>query len=59
MSVDEFVEQKGIEKGREESNRVVVQNLLKRRDFPVEEIASVVNVSVEFVNEIKSGLIAQ
>ena len=42
--------------GREEATVSFVQNLLKQSDFAVEKIASLANVSVEFVNKIKSKL---
>lgn len=60
MSVDEFVKQTGIEKGieigRENSSRLFVENLLKESSFPVEKIASLANVTVDFVNKIKNEL---
>ena len=42
--------------GREEATVSFVQNLLKQSDFAVEKIASLANVSGEFVNKIKSKL---
>jgi hypothetical protein len=42
--------------GREEATASIVQNLLKQSDLAVEKIASLANVSVEFVNKIKSKL---
>jgi len=63
MSIDEFVKQEGIEEGieigLENGKREFVGNLLKGTDMPVEQIASLANVTVEFVNEIKAGMIGQ
>ena len=67
MGIVEFVKQEGIEQGiktgieigRDETKRVFVQNLLREGNFSVEKIASVANVTVEVVNELKDGLIAQ
>lgn len=42
--------------GREEAATTFVENLLKGSDFPVEKIASLANVSVEFVNKVKGQL---
>ena len=42
--------------GKEEAATAFVENLLKGSDFVVEKIASLANVSVEFVNKIKNQL---
>jgi len=42
--------------GREEAAASFVENLLKGSDFAVEKIASLANVTVDFVNEIKNKL---
>jgi hypothetical protein len=42
--------------GKEEAATAFVENLLKGSDFAVEKIASLANVSVEFVNKVKSQL---
>jgi hypothetical protein len=42
--------------GKEEAATAFVENLLKGSDFVVEKIASLANVSVEFVNKVKSQL---
>lgn len=44
---------------KEEVQEVIVENLLKGSDFSVEKIATLVNVPVEIVNEIKSNLITK
>jgi len=48
--------EEGIVVGREEANAISVENLLKQTDFTVEKIASLINVTVEFVNKIKNKL---
>jgi len=45
----------GIEEGRTEERRHFVENLLKESDFSLEKIASLANVSVGYVKEIKKG----
>ena len=42
--------------GKEEAATAFVENLLKGSDFVVEKIASLANVSVEFVNKVKNQL---
>lgn len=42
--------------GKEEAAAAFVENLLKGSDFVVEKIASLANVSVEFVNKVKNQL---
>jgi hypothetical protein len=67
MGIDEYLKQvgkeeglaEGMEKGRENSSRLFVENLLKDGSFPVDKIASFANVTVEFVNKIKKGLKAK
>ncbi len=44
---------------REETSRLVVENLLKELQLPVEKIASLANVTVEFVNDVKEDLKAK
>jgi len=44
---------------REETSRLFVENLLKESEFSVEKIASLANVSVDFVNEVKNKLSSQ
>jgi predicted transposase YdaD len=43
----------GLEEGRVESSRLFVGNLLQETDFSIEKIASLANVSVDFVKEVK------
>jgi len=45
--------EKWIEKGREEERRAFVENLLSETEFSDEKIASLVNVTVDFVNKIR------
>jgi len=47
---------RGIETGTERATRKFVENLLKETSFSVEKIASLANVSVEFVTEVKKEL---
>jgi predicted transposase YdaD len=69
MGIDEFLKQmgkeeglaeglekgieQGFEQGRENSCRLFVENLLKNSDFPEEKIASLANVTIDFVNDVK------
>jgi hypothetical protein len=65
MGIDEYLKMVGKEEGleegleqgrkqeRENSSRLFVENLLSSTDFPGEKIASLANVTIEFVNEIK------
>lgn len=48
--------EEGIEVGKEQATAAFVENLLKGSGFSIEKIASLANVSVEFVKEIKSKL---
>jgi len=45
-----------LQEGKEEAATGFVENLLKESDFVVEKIASLANVSVEFVNKVKNRL---
>jgi hypothetical protein len=64
MGINEYVKmvakEEGLEQGRmeerESNHRVFVENLLKGSDFSVEKIASLANVTVELVNQIKGEL---
>ena len=64
MNTDEYLKMIGKEEGREEgilegqekAAEAFVKNLLKGSDFAVEKIASLANVTVEFVNKIKNNL---
>jgi hypothetical protein len=42
--------------GKEEAATAFVENLLNGSDFTVEKIASLANVTVEFVNKVKSQI---
>lgn len=67
MGFDEYLKQVGKEEGleqgrmeeRETNHRIFVENLLRGSDFPAEKIASLANVTVEFVNQIKSELASE
>jgi len=56
MKMDDFVKMVAREEGIVETSTTFVENLLKGSDFTAEKIASLANVSVEFVNEVKSTL---
>ena len=49
----------GIEKGREEERRLLVENLSSGTDFSAERIASLVGVTVDFVNKVRSRQMAE
>ena len=63
MGIDEYLKMvgkeeglaEGIEKGKEESNRLFVENLLKE-GFPIKKIASLANVTITFVKTVKADL---
>ncbi|MDO6430233.1 hypothetical protein Q4E93_06540 [Flavitalea sp. BT771] len=48
--------QEGFAEGKKETTRVIVENLLRNSDYPVEKIAISCDVSIEFVNNIKRKL---
>ncbi|HEV3411924.1 MAG TPA: hypothetical protein VG101_05565 [Puia sp.] len=64
MGIDEYVRQEGfeigieegIEKGRQEAQRVIVANLLAGTEFSDDKIASLANVSVEVVEQVRQGI---
>ena len=68
MGIDEYLKmvgkeeglEQGLEQGRlegeENSRRLFVGNLLKDSDFSIEKIASLANVTVDFVKDIKNDL---
>lgn len=56
MGIDEYIEMETREDERESNNRRFVRNLLKESNFSDEKIASLVDVTVEFVNEVKADL---
>lgn len=43
----------GLARGKEETIRFIVENLLRNSDYPVEKIASSCGVSIEFVHDVK------
>jgi len=51
MNTDEYL----IMEAKEEATATFIRNLLKESDFSVEKIASLVNATVEFVNEVKDN----
>ncbi|MHA4742544.1 RpnC/YadD family protein [Dyadobacter sp. MSC1_007] len=51
----QIVKEEGIERGHLERNTTIVQNLLRETNFSTEQIARLVGVSVEFVNEIRQS----
>jgi flagellar biosynthesis/type III secretory pathway protein FliH len=72
MGIDEYLKQegkeeglaeglekgleRGLEKGRENTSRLFVENLLKDGNFSVKKIASLANVTENFVSKIKKEL---
>ncbi|MBS1662344.1 MAG: hypothetical protein JST68_14975 [Bacteroidetes bacterium] len=52
MNTDEYLKMEG----REEAAILFVENLLKATDFTLEKIASLANVTVDFVEEVKADL---
>jgi len=48
--------EQGLKEGREKSSRLFVKNLLSDTDFPFERIASLANVSTDFVRNVKESL---
>ena len=71
MGIDEYLKQVGKEEGleegleqgrkeeRENNSRLFVANLLKDGSFSVEKIASLANVTIDFVNKIWNELKAK
>ena len=55
IGMDEGIE-KGIEKGRQEAQRAIVANLLAGTEFSDDKIASLANVSVDFVEQVRKGM---
>jgi len=56
MGIDEYVKMEGIEQGIEIRNRQFVENLLRKTEFSTEKIAALVDVTVEFVDEVRNSL---
>jgi hypothetical protein len=56
MNTVEYLKMEGKAEGKEEAATAFVENLLKGSDFAVEKIASLANVSVDFVNRVKNQL---
>lgn len=46
--------EQGIEKGTENTKREFIENLTARATFSDEEIASLANVSLEFIKEVRN-----
>ena len=53
MGLEEFLLDRAQKQGERNRNIAIAEALLKEASFPVEKIADLVGVSVEFVNEIK------
>lgn len=53
IGIEKGIEQ-GIEKGTENTKREFIENLTARATFSDEEIASLANVSLEFIKEVRS-----
>jgi hypothetical protein len=56
MNTDEWLQMVAREEAREEAAESFVENLITGTDFDSEKIASLANVTVEFVDEIKERL---
>jgi hypothetical protein len=59
IGIEEGIEkgiEQGIEKGRQEAQRVIVENLLAGTEFSDDKIASLANVSVEDVEQVRKGM---
>ncbi len=56
MKMDDFIRMEAREETIVETSTTFVENLLKGSDFTTEKIASLANVSIEFVNKVKSKL---
>ncbi|HEY4286961.1 MAG TPA: hypothetical protein VGN00_07665 [Puia sp.] len=56
MDTIEYIKMETREEVREEERGLFVENLLKGSDFSVEKIATLANVSVEFVNKVRGNL---
>ena len=52
----EEAREEGRAEGQEISSRLFVENLLKNTEFSLEKVASLANVSVDFVRTVKSTL---
>lgn len=52
----DFVYLIGLDKGEERAKEEVVRNLLTKMSFPVEQIADVAGVSIEFVQKVQQKL---
>ena len=48
--------QEGLQQGQENAKRLFVENLLKEGSFSQQKIASLANVSLNFVRKIKASL---
>jgi len=49
--------EKGRAEGQEISSRLFVENLLRNTEFSLEKVASLANVSVDFVHTVKNSFI--
>lgn len=46
----------GVQEGRHDMQRILVENLLKGTEFSDDKIASLANVTIEFVAEARRGM---
>ncbi|HSC40294.1 MAG TPA: hypothetical protein VLD19_20565 [Chitinophagaceae bacterium] len=56
MGLIEQITEMRVQEAQEADRKQFVTNLLLKTDFSVEEIASLANVSVSFVEKVKEGL---
>jgi len=56
MDIFEQVREIKLQEAVEERDRLFVQNLLKKTQFSLDKIASLVNVSLAFVKEVKKDM---
>ena len=60
MGIEELLLEKarhdGLQKGRIEKDKQTVRNLILKLDLPVEKIAEVAEVSIDFVKKVRSSL---
>jgi len=54
--IAELREEVGMKKGMQKASRLFVKNLLKESNFSLEKIASMANVSLSFVKQVKKSL---
>jgi len=56
MGLHEQITEMRVKEVEEKTSRLFVKNLLKESDFSLEKIASLANVSLEFVKKVKARI---